>query len=172
MNNLSLQPESSILLADAGSETAMHAIPTLLRNPQGIAAVTTGTVALIGVAAYFLLRHKLTPDEREERRRTRLAKVGRIIDGTLIDSAPETRPGETPTALIYRYRIGGVTYECGQNISSLTTLLPDLGSSAEIYGTPVQVRYDRDNPADSIVISETWNGLWNQNHSHSEHEQR
>lgn len=157
-----------MLLLRRGYRTDMHSLSTLLRNPQSIAAMTTGAVALIGVSAYFIFRHRLTPDEREERRRTRLAAVGRIIDGTLIDSAPETRPGETPTALIYRYRIGGVVYECGQDVSALTTHLPDLGPSSEIFGTPVQVRYDRDNPADSIVISETWNGLWNQHHGGSE----
>ena len=89
--------------------------------------------------------------------------VGRIIDGTLIDSAPEAIGGELPHALIYRYSVGGVSYECGQDVSALAGQLPDLGPTSALYGTPVQVRYDRDNPADSIVVCETWNGLWNAN---------
>jgi hypothetical protein len=138
-------------------------LPTanLFRHPQEIAAAATGAAAVIGLGLYFALRRPLTPEQREERRRTRLAAIGRIIDGTLIDTAPEN---DTPQALIYRYRVSGVIYECGQDISTLTTQLPDLGPSAAIFGTPVQVRYDRDNPADSIVIAETWNGLWNQHH--------
>ena len=76
---------------------------------------------------------------------------------------PSRVDSDAPQALIYRYRIGGVTYECGQDISMLQQLLPDLGLSASIFGLPIQVRYDRENPADSIVLAETWNGLWNQN---------
>ncbi len=152
----------------------MVPLPNLLRHhPQAAATVATAAAAAIGLSAYLLLRKKLTPEEREERRRARLATHGRIIDGTLID-APlhEGSDEEIPHALLYRYRISGVTYECGQNVSSLTALLPDLGPTSALFGTPVQVRYDRDNPADSIIIAETWNGLWNQNHGHAEHEQR
>jgi len=150
----------------------MHPLPNLLRHPQGIAAVTAGSAAILGVAAYLMLRRRITPEQLEERRRNRLSTQGRIIDGTLIDTALQDSPDESPHALIYRYRIGGVTYERGQDISTLLALLPDLGPTSTLFGTPIQVRYDRDNPADSIVISETWNGLWNQNHSHSEHEPR
>jgi hypothetical protein len=144
----------------------MLPFPTFLRHPQGIAAVATGSAAVIGVTLYLVFRRKLTPAEREERRRTRLAAVGRIIDGTLIDTTPEDAVGQPPHALIYRYRVSGVTYECGQDVSMLTTHVPDFGSSSAVFGMPVQVRYDRDNPADSIVIAETWNGLWNRNAEH------
>jgi hypothetical protein len=140
---------------------------SFFRHPQGIAAAATGTAAVLGVATYLLLRRRLTPEQKEEKRRTRLAAVGRVIDGTLIDTAPEN---SQPKALIYRYRVSGVTYECGQDVSALAALLPDLGEASAVFGLPVQVRYDRDNPADSIVISETWNGLWNQQLGHSEQE--
>jgi hypothetical protein len=135
----------------------------LLRPPHDIAAVAGGVAALLGLLIYLLARRRLTPTQREARRRTRLAALGRIIDGTLIDTSPESE-GQPPQALIYRYRVSGVTYECGQDISSLAARLPDLGPSSTIFGLPVQVRYDRDNPADSIVIAETWNGLWNHHH--------
>ena len=131
----------------------------LLRHAQVIAADATGFAALAGVTAYMMLRKQLTPEQKEEIRRTRLALEGRVIDGTLLETAPA---GAEPLALIYRYRVSGVTYECGQDVSMLTSLLPDLGEASAIFGLPVQVRYDRDNPADSIVISETWNGLWDQ----------
>ncbi len=145
----------------------MLASASFLRHPQGIAAVATGAAAIAGVSAYLLMRKRLTPEQKEEKRRLRLAAVGRVIDGTLIDTAPENAD---PTALIYRYRVSGVTYECGQDVSMLATLLPDLGETSAVFGLPVQVRYDRDNPADSIVISETWNGLWNQQPAPSEEE--
>jgi len=145
----------------------MLSAASFLRHPQGIAAVATGAVAIAGAAVYLFLRKPLTPEQKEEKRRTRLAAVGRVIDGTLIDTAPQNAE---PRALIYRYRVSGVTYECGQNVSMLTSLLPDLGDAAAVFGLPVQVRYDRDNPADSIVISETWNGLWHQHLPSSEQE--
>lgn len=138
---------------------------SFLRHPQGIAAVATGAAAAAGLAAYLMLRKRETPEEREEKRRTRLTALGRVIDGTLIDTAPENAE---PQALIYRYRVSGVTYECGQDVSMLASLLPNLGETSAIFGLPVQVRYDRDNPADSIIISETWNGLWNQHGTSSE----
>ena len=87
----------------------------------------------------------------EERRRKRLASVGRIVDGSLVDA----EPAEDPRVIIYRYRIAGVTYECSQDVSALGALVTNLR-----LDYPVQVRYSRDNPADSIVVSETWNGLW------------
>ncbi len=164
---------SAILVADAfvsqrvGTMDIMHPTSNLLRNPQALAAVATGTAALIGFGVWLLVRKRLTPAQREEKRRNRLATIGRIIDGTLIDTAPEN---EEPQALIYRYRVSGVTYECGQDITTLAEQLPDLGPTTAVFGLPVQVRYDRDNPADSIVIAETWNGLWNQNASHAGHE--
>jgi hypothetical protein len=138
-----------------------------LQQPRVLAAVAIAGITLVVLGLWLILHRGLTAAQREERRRTRLATIGRIIDGTLIDTAPES---EEPQALIYRYRVSGVTYECGQDIRALAELLPDLGTATAVFGLPVQVRYDRDNPADSIVIAETWNGLWNQNVAHSDHE--
>ncbi len=127
--------------------------------------MVTGAAALAGLTAYLLMRKQPTAEQKEEMRRLRLAAVGRVIDGTLLETTPTDAE---PQALIYRYRVSGVTYECGQDVSMLTSLLPDLGEASAIFGLPVQVRYDRDNPGDSIVISETWNGLWNQHGLHPE----
>jgi hypothetical protein len=136
------------------------------RTPLGIASAVGMALLLLVPIAWFFWSRRLTPSQREARRRNRLAKVGRIIDGTLIDSAPENEP---PTALIYRYRIAGVTYECGQDISALAGQIPDLIEATAVFGMPVQVRYDQDNPSDSIVVAENWNGLWNQTLLPNEH---
>ena len=50
-----------------------------------------------------------------------------------------------------------MTYERSQDVSTLAALLGDLRPDY-----PVQVRYNRANPADSIVVSETWNGLFSE----------
>ena len=143
----------------------------LRHHPAGIAAVATGTVAVIAVTVYLRLRPKPTAEELELLRRAKLTEFGRTIDGTLIDTAPEIPPEmdtqvEPPRAIIYRYSVAGVTYECGQDVSSLASHLPDLSPASGVFGLPVQVRYDRENPASSIVVSETWNGLWDQNPAH------
>jgi len=146
--------------------TMMLAHEDFYRTPQGISAVVGGVFLVLGPALWYFWSRRLTPAQREERRRNRLAAVGRIIDGTLVDSAPEHGPA---TALIYRYRIAGVTYECGQDISALASHIPDLNDATAVFGLPVQVRYDQDNPTNSIVVAENWNGLWNQTPLPQEH---
>ncbi len=118
-----------------------------------VGSIATGVMSLIVVAIVSsILKRRPTAEQREERRRTRLANLGRIVDGSLIDVEP--RESE-PQTIIYRYRIAGVTYECSQDVSTLAPLVQNLR-----LDYPVQVRYNRANPADSIVVSETWNGLW------------
>ena len=94
----------------------------------------------------------------ERRRRERLAKLGRITDGSLIDTrtlANEESSSRTPEVLVYRYRVSGVVYECAQDVS----YLPDRLHDCQV-GNAVQVRYDPRNPGDSILLAETWSGLW------------
>jgi hypothetical protein len=100
----------------------------------------------------MLMREKPSPAELEERRRRMLADAGRIVDGSLVDA--ETVES-VPQVIIYSYRIAGVTYRCAQDVTKLPNLVGNLR-----LDYPVQVRYNRENPADSIVVSETWNGLW------------
>ena len=110
-----------------------------------VAAVTLATAAVVRL-------RRPTAEQREELRRRHLAAHGRIVDGNLF----ETQPAEgEPRAVFYRYRIAGVTYECAQDVSALTAMVRNLR-----LDSPVQVRYDRGNPADSIVVAEDWNGLW------------
>ena len=125
------------------------------RSPRNIAAVAFGTAAAAGVAWYFIKRPRPTPEEIERNRRDLLANSGRITDGSITDMS--TSPEElipTPQIIIYNYRIAGVSYECGQ----VVTALPDHVRGLRI-DLPIQVRYDPHNPADSIVVAESWSGL-------------
>ena len=72
-------------------------------------------------------------------------------DGSIVDAEPAD---STPQIIIYSYRIAGVGYECSQDVSMLGPFVENLR-----LDSAVQVRYSRDNPADSIVVAETWNGL-------------
>lgn len=131
----------------------------LKHHPQAVALALAGTT-LAALTATVLLRGKLTAEELEERRRIKLSAAGRIVDGTLIDIATVEEEDGRHRSLLYRYRISGVTYECGQDVSLLTGYVPDMATETLLLERPVQVRYDRQNPANSIVVSESWNGLW------------
>ncbi len=120
----------------------------------------TSTVAA-AAAAFTLVflqrtmrRQQPSPEQQEAQRRQHLTEYGRIVDGSLIAAAPSD---SEPRAVIYQYRIGGVTYERSQDVSTLASLIGHLRPDY-----PVQVRYNRANPADSIVVSETWNGLFSE----------
>jgi hypothetical protein len=121
----------------------------------GLAAA--GVALLSG--AYVLLRRKSkTPDDLERERRIWLNGVGRITDGTVIDVqelGPESvdRPA---TMLIYKYDVAGVSYECSQDVTYLRHWV-NLHSCR--LGLPTSVKYDPQNPGNSLVVSETWMGL-------------
>ena len=130
-------------------------LPFILRTPRGIAAISTGAATLIGILWYIVRRPRPTPEEIERARRNFLANIGRITDGTITDApfAPDD-PTHTPRLLMYDYRIAGVTYECAQDVTTLADHVRDIRTDL-----PIQVRYDLHNPANSIVVSESWSGL-------------
>jgi hypothetical protein len=110
-------------------------------------------------AAYFLLRRKpKTADDLERERRGWLDRVGRITDGTVIDVQEMTTDGRPQplTLLIYQYDVAGVSYEASQDVTYLRQWI-NLHSCR--LGLPTSVRYDPQNPGNSIVLSERWIGL-------------
>jgi hypothetical protein len=110
------------------------------------------------MAAYVLLRRKRKgPEEIERERRAWLDQIGRITDGTVIDVQEISSNGDRPaTMLIFRYDVAGVSYEASQDITYLRQLI-NLHSCR--LGLPTSVRYDPQNPGNSIVVSERWMGL-------------
>ncbi|MCU1308923.1 MAG: hypothetical protein JWO20_48 [Candidatus Angelobacter sp.] len=116
-----------------------------------------GTTALAALALTFWLRSKRkSPEEYERERRLRISTAGRITDGTVLD-AQEMSVGEKPAQLvIYRYDVAGVSYEASQDITHLRQFV-DLHTCR--IGLPTSVKYDPQNPGNSIVIAEGWVGL-------------
>jgi len=110
------------------------------------------------LVAYFLLRRKpKTAEELERDRRAWLDQVGRITDGTVIDVQELRADHEhASTFLIYQYDVAGVSYEASQDVTYLRQRL-NLHSCR--LGLPTSVRYDPQNPGNSIVVSEKWMGL-------------
>ncbi len=114
--------------------------------------------AVVLTVAYLLLRRKpKTADDLERERREWLDRIGRITDGTVIDV--QEMPGasdRSATFLIYQYDVAGVSYEASQDVTYLRQLI-NLHSCR--LGLPTSVRFDPQNPGNSIVLSERWMGL-------------
>jgi hypothetical protein len=119
--------------------------------------MAVAAAAAMGGLAWFLLRRKRpTAEEIERGRREELALSGRITDGSIAE-APFSQPEDAAPArqiIVYNYRIAGVAYEAAQDVTSLGDLVRDIRTDL-----PIQVRYEPHNPANSIVVAESWSGL-------------
>jgi hypothetical protein len=119
----------------------------------GLATVATAAA----VAAWMALRKRPTEDELELARRQLLVQAGRLVDGMLLDiCSVDADDGRALTMLLFSYRIGGVDYECSQDITTLSGVVDPSGVRA---GFPCTVRYQPGNPQNSIVVAEGWSGL-------------
>jgi hypothetical protein len=129
----------------------------LVMNPFGIYSLILGAAA-IAFSTYFLVRRKpKSPEELERKRREWLDSVGRITDGTVIDVQELPFDGRhTSTMLIFQYDVAGVSYEASQDITYLRQWV-NLHSCR--LGLPTSVKYDPQNPGNSLVVSERWMGL-------------
>ena len=120
-------------------------------------ALVAGLLAAVLVAYSIFGRKKKTADEIERERRDWLIQVGRITDGMVIDVQELASNGRSAaTMLIFQYDVGGVSYEASQDVTYLRQWV-NLHSCR--LGLPTSVRYDPQNPGNSIVVSEKWMGL-------------
>jgi hypothetical protein len=126
-------------------------------NDWEIVAGLTTIAAVAGVALWLVMRRRPSAEEIERARRQFLVQSGRLVDGMLLDVYDvEGADGRTPTFLLFSYRIGGVDYECSQEITTMS----DIVNTAEVRaGFPCTVRYQPGNPYNSIVVAEGWTGL-------------
>jgi Protein of unknown function (DUF3592) len=120
--------------------------------------VIVGAAAALAVGVGLIFgRRRKTPEQLERERRLRISLHGRITDGTVIDAKEVTDHGPSPVQLlIFQYDVGGVAYEASQDITHLRQFV-DIHTCK--VGVPASVKYNPQNPGDSIVISEDWNGL-------------
>ena len=113
--------------------------------------------ASAAIAAFAWLGRKRQQPDQEHERRTWLSQAGRLTIGTALDVQELTdEKDHLQQLLIYRYDIAGVAYEASQDVTHLRQFI-DVHSCR--LGLPASVRYDPQNPGNSIVISETWSGL-------------
>ena len=116
----------------------------------------TVTLVLLGVLVALVIvmavqtwkRARIPIEERERRRRRLLASKGKMGDANLLDIRD--------TLIYYSYDVRGIEYTATQDVSALAGYLPpDLATAVG----PVYIKYDPNNPANSIVLSEEWSGL-------------
>jgi hypothetical protein len=75
-----------------------------------------------------------------------------LLDIFEVDAAD----GRTLTMLLFNYRVGGVDYECSQDITNMGGV---VDASQVRAGFPCTVRSQPGNPQNSIVVAEDWSGL-------------
>jgi len=125
-----------------------------------VVEIAAGAVVVAGLGAlgtWLVLRKRPSPEEVETARRQLLTQSGRLVDGTLLDVCEiPAEDGRTLTMLLYEYRIGGVDYECTQDVSEMLKIVDVAKVRA---GFPCSVRYQPGNPQNSIVVAEKWSGL-------------
>jgi hypothetical protein len=127
------------------------------QNRKEIGAIAGGVVAAAVLVWYIIRLRRVSPEEMERRRRVALAATGRIIDGVIVDAPlyhQEELAEGAPALIAFRYRIAGVVYECSQDVTTLQTEIEDFR-----IDLPVSIKYDPRNPANSIVVAESWSGL-------------
>ena len=105
-------------------------------------------LVLVGIMGYRAwLKSRITPEERERRRRRALVAAGKMGDAMLTEVRDQF--------IFYAYLVRGVEYTASQDVSALRERVPmDLS-----LVSAVSVRYDPRNPANSIVVAEEWSGL-------------
>ena len=109
----------------------------------------TVVLAVVGALAGYRAwkRARITPEERERRRRAALVGHGKMSDAMLVEIRDDL--------LFYSYGVRGVEYTASQDVSMLQQYMPPDFSTIDA----VSVKYDPRNPANSIVLAEQWSGL-------------
>jgi hypothetical protein len=141
----------------------------------GLVAAASAAVAGAAVLLLLLRRRPADPAEVERRRRERLNRIGRIIEGQILEildapvpppprlglfrrrASPPPEPAHDPRILVcYSYAISGVSYEAAQDVTGLEerAVLDRLAA-----GQVTSVKYDPGNPGNSILVAEHWSGL-------------
>ncbi|MBI4466046.1 MAG: hypothetical protein HY656_01290 [Acidobacteria bacterium] len=131
-----------------------------MTDPLTILTYALVATAVLLVSTGMVLRwraRQVEPVELERRRRLRVNRVGRIVEGRIVElrDEPTTQNG-AGHLLVYNYEVRGVEYQAAQDISFLRHKL-DLRRVAA--GQAASVKYDPQNPTNSIILCEEWSGV-------------
>lgn len=134
-----------------------------------------GLGALAAASLFFVFRKKPEDtDLLERQRRAYLNRVGRIVEGQVVEVSDQSaaaalspplvaaKPAVAPAGavapkmLYYSYSISGVTYETAQDVTGLEE---QAHLSRVVAGQHASVKYDPSNPSNSILLADDWSGL-------------
>ena len=121
-------------------------------------AIAVALVAAAGLTLRTLLRgrKKKSDQELERERRLSVNAIGRMTDGSLLEAVNSRADPESALLVFYRYFVSGVEYSAAQDVSDLRgSIYPDM----YLPGETVTIKYDQQNPSNSIVACELWSGL-------------
>lgn len=112
--------------------------------------ILLGLLASVALAAggWVLFASRRRPQDQERARRLLLSTRGRIAEAQVT--------GIDGMIAGFTYEIGGVNYQAVQDLSAVWDRLPK--DSSLLLG-PASIRYSTSNPANSILMSESWSGL-------------
>lgn len=105
--------------------------------------------ALSALGVRIILGLRVSPIERERRRRLAVNARGRLADGTITEA--------NEVIIFYSYSVGGAGYMTSQQIAELRDAI--RVQPEKLIGCPVTVKYAMRNPANSIIVCENWSGL-------------
>lgn len=146
--------------------------------------VPVAGLAILAVASVVMwLRRRPSGNlDLERERRAYVNRVGRIVEGRVLDVVDRSRnspadpaaasnghragffsPRRSATAtnavqklLYYSYSISGVSYETAQDVTGMEERLHLARIAA---GQIASVKYDPSNPSNSILLADDWSGL-------------
>jgi hypothetical protein len=147
----------------------------LLSNWRDLLPMAGLAVFAIVILFFWLRRKPEDSSEVERQRRAYLNRVGRIVEGQVLEIAEHARDAKdakqagifgkqrhaapangTQKLIHYTYSISGVTYETAQDITGLEERLLLTHAAA---GQTASVKYDPSNPSNSILLADDWSGL-------------
>jgi hypothetical protein len=116
-----------------------------------------GAFSVLVAAVAFLRRApRGNTEQMETARQRRILATGRITDGAVIDVQElDSATDHGRQIIMYAYDVAGVHYDCSQDV---TLLRPWVDLHSCRIGVATSVRYDPQNPGDSIVVAEHWCG--------------
>ena len=125
-----------------------------------LALTLTGAAMAAALTAWTIATvrrwRRKSPDEVERLRRLVIHSRGRITHGYIVDVLEAASDSAQRTTIVYSYKVAGVNYEVGQDISAFPNI---LASARSLPGHDGLVKYDPKQPANSIVMCEDWSGI-------------
>jgi hypothetical protein len=119
-----------------------------LRDSASYVAAALFVFAGAAIGTWIYVRTRPNDAERERRRRLAVNAGGRMTDGFVSD----VQDG----VVFYSYSVSGVDYATSQGVADLAEVVP--ADTTMVIG-PATVKYLPRNPANSIVVCETWSGF-------------